>query len=360
MTPHHHPLLHSCDYLVSGVPPGQGGAGRLINSLSRIYPTSQVIFKRLPAKLTRAFTIEASLANSCELFRRLRTNLRLFYFSLVTRRHRLLFLCPQYAGFLLLYLLALSNTVFLYVLDNSFFCIQSYNHHPINNRECLGCLYAFNPHIQCLSFPIRTLRIFSRLNRYLFSFFSSRIHFLAQNSNQAFLIRQRFPMARSVSIVGMETDELDPVYVTPYTVEFESYKGSIVYHGSLHDAKGIHYFLALSSFLRSYKFFVPYDRKELYGLSPCHFENVIFRSMTWESGLSLVVQNSLITVNPSLWSAPIEGALLKSLAVAPLTATVTSLWGYESESHVSSQLIRLSPTPLLASHQIHQILTGDH
>lgn len=40
-------------------------------------------------------------------------------------------------------------------MDNSFFCIKSYNIHPITNHECLQCIGGKNPHDLCEPFPSR-------------------------------------------------------------------------------------------------------------------------------------------------------------------------------------------------------------
>ena len=67
--------------------------------------------------------------------------------------------------------------------------------------------------------------------------------------------------------------------------------------------------------------------------------------MTWESGLQDYVVNAKVVIHPSQWSAPIEGALIKSAKLNSNVATVSTLFGYEAEANTIRNHIRLSPDP---------------
>ena len=63
--------------------------------------------------------------------------------------------------------------------------------------------------------------------------------------------------------------------------------------------------------------------------------------MTWESGLETAVSEATTTLVPSLWSAPIEGAFVKSLMSGKAVGVVDNASGYASE--VPPNLILVLP-----------------
>ena len=120
-------------------------------------------------------------------------------------------------------------------------------------------------------------------------------------------------------------------------------KYDIVFHGKPLIAKGILYFIKLAIILPELTFFVP-DTKEniklvFNGDIP---SNIFFKNITWETGLLEVVEDAKLVINPSLWSAPIEGALVKSAVHNSNVATVVSKYGYENESTIIRNHLRLS------------------
>lgn len=94
--------------------------------------------------------------------------------------------------------------------------------------------------------------------------------------------------------------------------------------------KGVLYFLELANKLPDLKFLMPYDKKEI-AHSVDHLKNVDFISMSWETGLKEAITNTKIVINPSLWSAPVEGALLKSLNHNGCVAIVPIDFSFQKE-----------------------------
>ena len=91
----------------------------------------------------------------------------------------------------------------------------------------------------------------------------------------------------------------------------------MVFHGDSTDAKGGRWLLEVARAAPQLSFLFPFERPKNWGETPA---NSTFRAMRWESGLEDAVSGARVVANPSLWSAPIEGALVKSLAVAQAVA----------------------------------------
>ena len=79
--------------------------------------------------------------------------------------------------------------------------------------------------------------------------------------------------------------------------------------------------------------------------------------MTWETGLEAAVRAAPLVLVPSLWSAPVEGALIKSIAAGRAVAVV------DNESAFSHELpmglvSRLPPDPLTAAAEIRGLVAS--
>ena len=62
-----------------------------------------------------------------------------------------------------------------------------------------------------------------------------------------------------------------------------------------------------------------------------YIDNIDFISMSWGTGLKTAVANCKIVINPSLWSAPVEGALLKSIKYNGCVAIVPGDFSFQKE-----------------------------
>lgn len=268
----------------------------------------------------------------------------------------ILFIHPQTAGMGLLNRLISRNKVYLYVMDNSFFCIQSYNIHPILRNECTNCVgdpSRFHP--QCSPFPaagnpnkmVDHLRMLQKN--------VNKITFLAQNHNQAKLLKMHFGEECKSIIVGMDTNELGECSEpNKHNANYD-----VVFHGNVNIAKGSIWFVEVAECLPQIKFFMPctkLDIELLLGRS-IKVQNITFISCSWENGLRDAVENAKLVCVPSLWSAPIEGALLKSILFNGEVAVVKTEYGFSQEIS-ENVLLHLSSNPSLAALEINRYLSS--
>ena len=126
-----------------------------------------------------------------------------------------------------------------------------------------------------------------------------------------------------------------------------------MFHGKPLIAKGILYFIELAIILPELSFFIP-DTKENVKLvfNADLPSNIFFKNITWETGLLEIVEKAKLVINPSMWSAPIEGALVKSAYFNNNVATVKTRFGFENEVSFVRNHLRLSPDFKVASVQI--------
>ena len=283
-----------------------------------------------------------------------------FQFSIKTRRidnSVILFVYPQTAGFDTLIRLMKKNVVFLYVMDNSFFCIRSYNIDPVLHSECFLCLS--NPAKvldQCTPFPSaiqkeQSIKLLQKLNDV-----SSQLTFLAQNKNQKKLLELHFGDNIRCTVVGLDTGEFDScssILPLPNThSKIISY--DLVYHGADQLAKGVGYFVALATLLPELSCFIPASKMAVESAIGMRVtaSNIIFSACSWETGLGDAVKQAKLVLVPSLWSAPIEGALLKSIYHNGNVAVVESKFGFSQEVSDSCDIILLPIDTNLAALKI--------
>jgi len=348
-------------FIVSGISPSNGGVGRLMNSLSergkeRGY---SIITKRNDISLKKLFKDRKIMSFLMELSIRFAASI-LFSLKVASlKRSVVLFIHPQFAGYSLLFkLLRSENKVFLYVMDNGFFCIESYNYDALNKDECLKCLGSINSCYDfCKPFPNKNLSRFSNLN-YIKELkeHSNKIIFLAQNENQKKLLLEHFGVDCNVKVVGMNTGEFYGLYEKIQKKVITNH--DIVFHGSTLNAKGVEYFVSLSALLPEFSFLIP-DSKinvEHYLRKKISNKNIHFIECNWETGLKNIVRNARLVLVPSLWSAPIEGALIKSILLNGNVAVIKTLYGYSSEIAKESQLLILENNIKNASRQIKHYL----
>ena len=254
-----------------------------------------------------------------------------------------------------------NNNVFLYVMDSSFFCMMSYNHNKEEGTECLRCIS--NPRNSlpgCYSWPAFHSKKTAVSFLEEFQGFSDRIVFLAQTKSQIRLLKKHFGTKTRCHLVGM----------SPFDLEAESMKGSklapkvrkydIVYHGSTHPAKGVLFFLMYHFYYLIRKFSSLFHLGCKQYFPNCErLTNVTFFDCTWETGLKEIVGAAGIVVNPSLWSAPIEGAFLKSVAFNGNVAVVKSQFGFSSEQMFNEFVLHLPNDPQKAAYLLEGYLNSN-
>lgn len=224
-----------------------------------------------------------------------------------------------------------SNEVYLYVFDNFLFCLKSYNHIDNCYSECLDCISNPNAFAKnnCKSFPIK-MSAYQYVD--FIEFLSSnldKITFLTQNQNQSKLLRMKFSSKLRLIEIGMNTNEID--FNEPKKdIEI---KNSVLYHGTLNYSKGLNYFIDLAKNTSSYDFIIPYAKNATVNyLGFSNFpSNLKFIDCSWDTGLKELCIESKLTIVPSLWSAPIEGALVKSLYYSPNVACVSIANSFANE-----------------------------
>ena len=335
-------------FLICGLPPGlNSGVGRLLLAAESEYRSKgyRIITPR-PRKSGRVlFEQSRYFALAAELLLRLVDRLIFIFRCLPIRGCSVILIHPQTIGFRLLFWLCRFNSISLYVMDNSYFCIRSYNCHPITASECLHCVTKLSPFAECDPYPvgipkteaIRGLKNLARI--------SEQILFLVQNQKQSELLRLHFGPSTRTSLVGLPVDIVS--HRLTHTRPTDGLYPDIVFHGVTSYAKGVNYIVALADLMPSYTFLIPDSAINIHSCLNITSlpSNISCYPMTWESGLQDYVVNAKVVIHPSQWSAPIEGALIKSAKLNSNVATVSTLFGYEAEANTIRNHIRLSPDP---------------
>ena len=349
------------NYLISGIGPGNGGGvARLMKVLGPSYKRDgfNIIYKRDKISVRSLLSSGKYIVAMTELISRLFDKV-FFYFRCVgIKNSNIVIVHPQTVGYKMLFKLIRYNTISMYVMDCSFFCVRSYNTHPISNRECLDCIGKINPHTQCRPFPnpiskqknIEYLKKLSEL--------SKKIHFLAQNSKQKELLLMHFGTGTRISVIGMDTKEVSDL-TNESNIVISPRIFNVVFHGVPHVAKGLLYLIRLAEILPKYSFLIPSSYSEVLKQADRHDlpDNIDCIDLRWETGLKEYVRCADLVINPSLWSSPIEGALVKSAAYNKAVATVKSKYGFESEIKSIHHHLRLSPNTEIAAKQLDDFLS---
>ena len=317
-------------YLISGIGPGKGGVGTLMISLIPraekygykvlfIHNPSESIYKLIKNKrIFRAFF---------ELFKWLISRLKIHVKMSFMTNCELIFIYPQNIGYSLLFNLIDNNKVTIYIMDSSFFCIKSYNY--LHGKECLSCVGGVKSYIPCQPFPKISSKKISLLHLNKLKANSKKIHFLAQNKSHGDLLKRHFGEDILLKIVGMDAGEINVFDGISAKDDILNSKieNEIIYHGNDVDAKGLSYVIALAERLPEYKFIIP-----LHNNNPDILpKNIVFDECSWATGLKHYVINSRLVLCPSIWSASIEGALLKSIAFNGNVAVFDSKYGFQND-----------------------------
>lgn len=202
------------------------------------------------------------------------------------------------------------NDLSIYVMDNSFFCIKSYNHINGEYTECLRCIDGIQNCIEdCKPYPVAFDKNINFEYIIKLKAISKKIRFLVQNINQANLLKKVLGDDIRFKIVGLKTNEFNNFNID--ISKNSEYAYDVVYHGAAVEAKGLKYVLEIAKKLPNVNFLIPEDKEKCNIFED--YNNIVFKAMSWETGLETAVQNSKLIMCPSLWSAPIEGAIVKSI-----------------------------------------------
>jgi hypothetical protein len=249
--------------------------------------------------------------------------------------------------------------VWLYLMDSSFFCLMSYNHIAGEHSACTRCLggrWQWAASLGCQPWPIAdvaTGRFVERLREWMIA---GHVRCLVQNQRQAELIQAHCGGRANTRVVGLWTSDLDPSAARPATQVSETERRTIVFHGVSIAAKGALWALELARHSPQLTFKFPFKSRQLKLASGELPPNAHFEPMTWETGLAREVASAAVVLVPSLWSATMEGALLKSIIAARAVGVVDEPTAYSSELP-TGLVLRLAGDPCKAAQQLTAALT---
>lgn len=357
--------------VVAGIPPGDSGTGRMMRQLISKSASGGVPMRFVyRARPSRPFV---QLFRSGKWLEALRTafpyfvgNLRFVIGCLLLSASgsgKLLVMHPQTLGFrrtIQLIRRFKPGNVYIYVLDSSYFCVRSYNYIPHETAPCLRCLGgSFEKQVEqgCVPSPVRDPDA-SYYTRELFALVrSGHVRLLAQNARQKEYIQRHFGSETDVTVVGLWGEE----WTEPFDEWEEREKagelsaagdGAILIHSFYVAAKGADWFIALARNCPELKFLCPFPKARAIKGAP---DNITFRLLTWETGLKDAIMAARMVMVPSLWSAPIEGALIKSFVANSRVAILDNDSAFQSEVPDAIAL-RLSGDPAVAAEQLREAL----
>lgn len=233
-----------------------------------------------------------------------------------------------------------ARNVKYFCVDSSFFCIMSYNFR--DSSECIRCVYGEPAPVDCRVFPSRSPKFMHKWFFRHMSRTSHRVLFLCQTDAQARLVQMRYPKADR-RVVGLMTSDVEEEIHESLkeNASRQSFAETplidgryLIFHGSSHPAKG---FFALfdSPAFTSRRIVFPFEREEVEARAqaeghtlPSNWE---FLTLSWGSGLRSACIGAEAVLCPSRWSAPIEGALIKSLCANSNVIVWGSDFSYASE-----------------------------
>lgn len=332
-------------YILSGLPPGDAGTGRLVTHLKTGIAAEHLALKLFaqpdPPIGIWGFLRQRQFLQAARLVLRYLLNEPRFRRGLNRARRNpsipLLILHPQTLGYRLTARLMAERRIAaaLFLLDSSFFCVASYNQvagEYLPCQRCLGGDFAAATRMGCAPFPKPDPDGYDYTRELYEHVRNGRVVAIAQNARQAELAQRHFGLPTTPPVVGLWTADLDTIFSEPVSVGdgaicTTEIQWDVVYHGFDLEAKGSRWLEVVASHLPFRHFLFPVPRPARRSPPPnCHYV-----PMTWESGLEQAVRSAAITAVPSLWSAPIEGALVKSIAISKATAVVENPSAYAAE-----------------------------
>lgn len=230
--------------------------------------------------------------------------------------------------------------IWIYLFDSAFFCRKSYNHHSKEDSACLRCVggrFQEADALGCTSYPRKSPKCQKFLVELQIAAACQKVGFFAQNKSQEELARRHFGSKAIVETVGVWTDDTEDLvqefFANPGITTPENANYDVVFHGNPQATKGFYWAIDVARFCPALRFLFPCDSPGVSVPSNCHFI-----PMRWNTGLSDHVRSSPVTLVPSLWSAPVEGALIKTFLVAPMVGVVEEPTTFSSEFEQGSLL----------------------
>lgn len=321
-------------YFISGMPAGDTGTGRFVQTLVR---------QGKECKNARICVLYNTSENPKWLHDILHCQ------DIIDADHVVL-LHPQTLGFrwCMEFFQYRKKRTWIYVLDAGFFCVRSYNHIPGEFSACLRCLggnFDWAHKLHCPVFPAPQDDAVSFLMLLKKKVQASQIVFFAQNESYKKLLHTHFGEEAVVHTVGMWAADFDELFHKKSKKNDALVNApcfDVVFHGNSHPAKGTLWTNVLAGFMRQHSFLFPF--LDIDQLDSMPQENIFFSNMKWFKGLADQVSRARITLCPSLWSAPIEGALIKSILQGNSVAVVDEPTSFSSEIP-SDVILKLHQNP---------------
>ncbi len=253
----------------------------------------------------------------------------------------LLLLHPQFLGFqatieIVERRAAAGRKSDLYLLDCSFFCVKSYNTLPGVPRPCLRCLGTDGDPARgqdCTPDPIVEEAAFAYVAAFRRLVAAGHLRLHAQNALQGALARHHAGADADVTVDGLWCDDWNDSLIEPgadavVAPPVDPAAVDVVFHGFASAAKGATWIWMLAQACPELTFFLPISPSATPKPVP---PNVLLADLRWETGLRALVRGARLTMAPSLWSAPIEGSVVKSLLEAPAVAVVENDSAFAAE-----------------------------
>ena len=311
--------------IFSGMPPGLSGVGRLMTCLqeqaSERADGSARLYWRPEGQSPSRHLRRGQWLKALRQAKKQRQWQGLLSDSAVMAADPAILIHPQSLGYAWCDQLIRKRTAptWMYVMDSSFFCIRSYNHIAGETSSCTRCLggdWSQIEKMQCAPFPVAdadAVPFVQNLQRWIAE---RRVRCLVQNPQQAELLRRHCGPEAVIRVVGLWTADMEIARGVSEQPAGPAY--DVVFHGGVHHAKGFDWALEMARRCPELTFLFPCRRGKASSLDPP--PNAVFKKMTWETGLGQQVQSAKLVLNPSLWSATIEGALVKSIFAARAVA----------------------------------------
>jgi hypothetical protein len=226
-----------------------------------------------------------------------------------------------------------STPAALFLLDSSFFCIASYNHVSGEVQPCQRCIGGRFEEARvhgCAPFPKPDPAAADFVVRLRELVLRGRVILIAQNERQAALAQTHFGLTAPPAVVGLWTEDWESLLAEsrrPVTVDSPAKRVDIVFHGYDLEPKGARWLEEVATHLPSRNFLFPFPQLGRRAVAA----NCDYSAITWETGLEPAIRAAEIVVVPSLWSAPIEGALVKSVVLARCVAVVENPSAFADE-----------------------------
>lgn len=340
-------------YIFSGIRPGHSGVGNLITSLLdqslsiAHYRIKFVFGKNGGPNMRNALHKINIILILKEAIHRTKYFFSLWRAIVLPRmldREEVILISPPTLGldFCRKFITRRKKITWIYVVDAGFFCIRSANHMPGEDAACLRCLGGQWANIFLHSCPPFPGKHKGQKMFYNFLIFlkeeakKKRVGFMVQNNISFQLIKKHFGSEVIVSKVGLWADFDGIEKCVRMNDKDESTlsvcsKYDVVFHGSFGEAKGALWALRLADKCPQYSFLFPCVQSSIKALKIKVPKNCYFEKLSWNDGLMEYVMSATLILCPSLWSAPIESALIKSIAFGRKTAVVNEPTAYSSE-----------------------------